>query len=87
MFPIEAFEITLGKLITILERHKIRFHLTGGLTGIAYGEPRMTQDIDVVIDPIATRQQADSMIDSLAQSDFMFSEEVTRRAIVSGNLF
>lgn len=49
MFPVEVFQKTLTKLTLILHRHEIRFHLTGGLTGTAYGEPRMTQDIDIVV--------------------------------------
>ena len=41
MFPVDAFRDTLAKFTDILERHAIRFHLTGGLTGAAYGEPRI----------------------------------------------
>lgn len=50
MFPVEAFRNTLVKAVAILERYSIRFHLTGGITSVLYGEPRMTQDIDIVID-------------------------------------
>jgi hypothetical protein len=27
-----------------------RYHLTGGIASVAYGEPRMTQDVDLVLD-------------------------------------
>lgn len=87
MFPVEIFRDTLLKLSSILQKHSIRFHLTGGLTGTAYGEPRMTQDIDVVIDPIATKQHIDGFVDSLSESDFMFTETATRHAIANGELF
>ena len=50
MLPIETFRATLGKIIKILQAFQIRFHLTGGVTSIAYSEPRMTQDVDIVID-------------------------------------
>lgn len=53
MFPPESFRSTLRKLADLLRRHGIRFHLTGGITNIAYGEPRMTQDVDVVLEPQA----------------------------------
>ena len=33
-----------------LDRFGIRFHLTGGIASVAYGEPRLTQDIDLVVD-------------------------------------
>ena len=32
MFPVEIFQETLLRIVTILTRHEIRFHLTGGLT-------------------------------------------------------
>ena len=87
MFPVEIFQMSLAKLTSILQEHDIRYHLTGGLTGTAYGEPRMTQDIDVVIDPMATQEHVDAFIGSLSSSDFMFSEENARHAIATGDLF
>ena len=38
MFPIDMFRATLTKVIAILQKHQIRFHLTGGVTSVAYGE-------------------------------------------------
>ena len=49
MFPIETFQSTLKKLADILHQQEIPFHLTGGVSSIAYSEPRMTQDIDIVV--------------------------------------
>lgn len=87
MFPVDVFRSTLAKLTKILHLHKIRFHLTGGLTGTAYGEPRMTQDIDVVIDPVLAQSRVDALVRSFAESDFMFDEDSMRRAVASGDLF
>jgi len=87
MFPVETFQITLAKIMTILRGHKIRFHLTGGLTGTAYGEPRMTQEIDIVIDPVETKLRVDALIQSLSGSDFLFSEQTVRQAVNEGGLF
>ncbi|MBI2480503.1 MAG: hypothetical protein HYV60_18310 [Planctomycetia bacterium] len=53
---------TLDKAVAIFRQHAIRFHLTGGLTSVLYGEPRMTQDIDIVIDNQAIDTQLDSFI-------------------------
>ena len=50
MLPAEGFQPTLSKLVGVLEHCRIRFHLTGGITSVAYGEPRMTQDLDLVLD-------------------------------------
>jgi hypothetical protein len=87
MFPTEVFRQTVAKLKSILDRHQIRFHLTGGLTGTAYGEPRMTQDVDVVIDPARSQLTINDLVHSLAESDFMYDEESTRTAIGEGGMF
>ena len=87
MFPINVFQQTLAKVVTIFTRHEIRFHLTGGLTGTAYGEPRMTQDIDLVIDPVQTRREVDAFVVSLAGSEFMFHEPAVRKAVDEGGMF
>jgi hypothetical protein len=87
MFPVEIFQQTLAKIVTIFTRHEIRFHLTGGLTGTAYGEPRMTQDIDLVIDPAQTALVIDRFIQSLAESDFMYEESSLRKAVQNGGMF
>ncbi len=39
MFPIESFRKTLLKIVEILRSLEIPFHLTGGVTSVAYGEP------------------------------------------------
>ena len=39
MYPAEIFRDTLSRLLVILTNHKVRFHLTGGITSVAYGEP------------------------------------------------
>jgi hypothetical protein len=87
MFPVETFQKTLAKMVSIFAQHEIRFHLTGGLTGTAYGEPRMTQDIDIVVDPDQTRSVVDDLIASLAESDFLFDESSLRQAVNDGGMF
>lgn len=87
MFPIEAFQSTLAKAVRLFEQHGIRFHLTGGITTIVYGEPRMTQDVDIVIDNEAAAVQCDAMVSSLETSDFMFDAGAIRVAIKNGGMF
>ncbi len=69
MFSVDVFQKTLAKIVTIFSRLGIRFHLTGGLNATAYGEPRMTQDIDLVIDPVQSRHLVDELAASLAEPD------------------
>jgi hypothetical protein len=87
MFPIETFRTTLEKIIKILQALQVKFHLTGGVTSIAYSEPRMTQDVDIVIDNDAVARQLDSFIKSLQHSDFLFDEAALRNAVDKKQLF
>ena len=56
MHQVEIFRPTLTRLVGVLNRVGVRFHLTGGVTAVAYGEPRMTQDLDLVIDSEAAKK-------------------------------
>lgn len=48
----------LQKLAGVFEKLAIRYFVTGGMASIAYGEPRFTNDIDVVAEiPLAVVQQ------------------------------
>ena len=69
MFPVEALQATLGKATEIFQQLGIRFHLTGGVTSVLYGEPRMTQDIDFVVENQALADHLDSFLRRLDKSD------------------
>jgi hypothetical protein len=87
MFPAETFRDTLTRMVAILDRLAIRFHLTGGVTTIAYGEPRMTQDIDLVIDPRAAAERIDPLLASLRTAGFLVDEQSARRAVREAGMF
>ena len=87
MFPVEAFENTIGKFVAIAEAIGLPFHITGGSISSAYGEPRLTQDIDIVVSPEVARTRIDDLVNELESSDFLFTEPVLRQAIQTGNLF
>lgn len=50
MQPDDFFH-TLKRIVEILEQLTIPYHITGGLAVTVYGEPRSTQDIDIVVGP------------------------------------
>ncbi len=87
MFPVESFRDTLLKFVAIVKMHGIRFHLTGGITTVTYGEPRLTQDIDIVVDNAALAAHTEPFIESLSNSTFMFDADSVRRAIEKRDLF
>lgn len=87
MFPIEVFHVTLTKLVEVLNRFGIRFHLTGGITAVAYGEPRMTQDLDLVIDYVAAASNREAFLDALARAGFHLELTTARTAIETKVMF
>jgi len=87
VLPVEGFLPTLTKFTAILERLEIRFHLTGGITAVAYGEPRLTQDVDFVLDPARVAIVEKEFLAALGAEDFYFSEAAARQAIANGKMF
>jgi hypothetical protein len=87
MYPAEIFRDTLSRLFAILTRHTVRFHLTGGITSVAYGEPRMTQDIDIVVDNPALSRCLDAFIASVTEANFLLDAAVVRRAVADRSMF
>ena len=83
----EGFEPTLRKLVSLLDRFGIRFHLTGGIASVAYGEPRLTQDIDVVVASERLMAVESEFVAALADAGFLFGEATVHRAIASGGMF
>jgi len=81
VFPIEIFHSTLAKLVEVLNRFGIRFHLTGGITAVAYGEPRMTQDLDLVIDYDAALHNRESFLSALTRAGFHLELTTARKAL------
>lgn len=83
----DIFRHTVSRFAAILNRLGVRFHLTGGITSIAYGEPRMTQDVDVVVENAALARAMDSFIAAAEQAGFLLDAESVRRAIVERSMF
>jgi hypothetical protein len=82
-----GFEPSLAKLVALLDRFAIRFHVTGGFASIAYGEPRLTQDIDLVLDHDRVVAVQDEFLSALAAAGFLFEEATARRAIAGRHGF
>jgi hypothetical protein len=87
MFPPDIFRHTLTRLVAILRHHGVRFHLTGGITSVAYGEPRMTQDIDVVVDNVQLSRAADAFVAEVSEAGFLLDPKQVRRALAEKSMF
>lgn len=87
MFPIEAFQHTLSKAVSVFQQLEAPFHLTGGLTSVLYGEPRMTQDIDIVVSHEVLLESLNELCTNLRNSGFLFDEATVRDAITRKDMF
>ncbi len=87
MFSPDLFRVVVERLIRVLDTLGIKFHLTGGITAVHYSEPRLTQDLDVVVDPFAAAKQIDLLVPNLAAQGYLFDETVVRDAIANSRPF
>lgn len=87
MFGPEAFHSVLRNIARILDECEIPFLLTGGFVAIYYAEPRLTQDVDLVVDPSRMQAQLDPFLDFLKQDDYVFNADTIREAARSGRMF
>lgn len=69
----------LRSVVGILEQLELRYFVTGSVAAIYYGEPRFTNDIDVVVD--LPEQHIPEFLASFPPSEFYVSEEALRRAV------
>lgn len=67
-----------GYVIDILERLGIPYMITGSVASVAYGEPRLTLDMDVVID--MTPEQAEALAASFSP-EYYADLEMMRSAL------
>ncbi len=79
-------DVTLQRIVAALAKPGVRFHLTGGLASSLYGEPRFTQDIDVVVDCAGRGTTASTFINALSE-EFLLSEEGVVQAVRTGQMF
>lgn len=66
MIGTKDLQLTLADVATVLLTRQVKFHLKGGLASSFYGEPRFTQDINIVI-RIAIGDSLNQLINNLSQ--------------------
>lgn len=81
--------MTFGELLAIviglLERGQIPYMVTGSLASSYHGEPRATQDADVVIDP--TPAGLDVLVEGLVAAGFYVDRDVARSSLAERSQF
>ena len=87
MHEVEIFRPTLTRLVGVLNRVGVGFQLTGGVTAVAQGEARMTQDLDLVIDSAAALGNREALLRELTAAGFHLEEPTARAAIAAKTMF
>ncbi len=72
-------------MVSVLERLGLRYFVTGSTASIFFGEPRFTNDIDIVVD-LSMRRVAEFCAE-FPEGDFYLSEEAVRRAVNRHGVF
>ena len=69
----------LQRTVEVLERLGLRYFVTGSMATIFFGEPRFTNDIDIVVD--LPRGRISEFCAAFPSPDFYLSEETVLRAV------
>ncbi len=69
----------LKYMITAFEKLKIRYFITGSIASMFYGEPRFTNDIDVVAD--IREEHISGLLRLFPEKEFYLSDDSIRDAI------
>lgn len=85
MIKTNDLKSTLTDVASVLSSNHLKFHLTGGLASSFYGEPRFTQDIDIVI-RISPEVSLDRLVSDLARR-FVIDRSAVQEAVRHRRLF
>lgn len=80
-----GFEAFLRDLVTALERSGVDYMIVGSLASSAHGEPRSTQDVDVVVR--LTRTDVRDLARQFPEDEFYFDGDMALDAIARGSQF
>ncbi|MFI5305525.1 MAG: hypothetical protein ACHQYP_12125 [Nitrospiria bacterium] len=75
MGPYELLE----RVVKVFEQFQIPYLVTGSVAAMAYGEPRLTNDIDIVAN--ITKVNIPGLIEAFPLNDFRIDEELITNAI------
>jgi hypothetical protein len=75
----------LRHTVAALEKLGTRYFVTGSTASIFFGEPRLTNDLDIVVD--LREGDVERFCADFPQPEFYLSEEAVRRAITQKGIF
>lgn len=75
----------LGQFVSVLERLNLRYLITGSMATIAYGEPRFTNDVDIVV--ALPPEHVEAFCASFPEEEFYCYPEAVARAVEERSQF
>ena len=75
----------LRYVVGVLERLGLRYLVTGSVVTIFFGEPRVTNDIDIVVD--LPQERIKAFRDEFPEDEFYLSESAIRDAVMASGQF
>jgi len=82
----DDFPETIDRVLAILVELRLKFHVTGGVVSSYYGDPRFTQDLDLVIELTVDQPETKMLLDRLS-SGYLINEPAAMDAIARHGLF
>ncbi|REJ94739.1 MAG: hypothetical protein DWQ34_08375 [Planctomycetota bacterium] len=87
MLTPDVFFPLLERFARILDDCGVRYHLTGGLVAVHYAEPRLTQDADLVVDPVQLQAHLDRFLEAIHQLGCLADAATIREAVSRKRMF
>ena len=86
MWPIQDLQDSMERISAILGDLGLKYHFTGGVASSYYGDPRLTQDLDLVIELAVDRPETTALLKRLS-AGYLVDEPVALDAIKRKGLF
>jgi hypothetical protein len=86
VWPVQDLQDTMERISAILGDLGLKYHFTGGVASSYYGEPRLTQDLDVVIQLVVDQPETRAFLDRLS-TGYLVNEPVALDAIKRNEKF
>src|SRR5580704_2307609 len=84
--PVQDLQDSMERIAAILGDLGIKFHFTGGVASSYYGDPRLTQNLDIVIQLAADQSETNALLDRVS-AGYLVSQPFARDAIKRNGLF
>jgi len=86
VWPAQDLQDSIERISAILGDLGLKFHFTGGVASSYYGDPRLTQDLDIVIQLAVDQPETKALLDRLS-AGYLVNEPVAIDAIKRNGLF